>query len=662
MQRLQDIPFLMPQSTFSILLRFLGSMNLAITLLVAIAVAAVIGTVVQQNLPYPDYVLKFGPFWFEVFKSLDLFNVYSSTWFLSIMGFLVLSTSVCVYRNLPKILRDVNDYREHSQRHALLKLPHHYSFTDVRDHQDNLARISALLKQHRYRFRLSNDQGSLLIAAKKGSGGQLGYLFSHVAIIVICIGGLMDGNLPLKLAELQGRIAVETRRIPASAIPTISTLSTDNASFRANVDIAEGGQTNLAFIDYKDGYLLQKLPFTIQVDDFRVEHYPSGQPKSFESDLTVLDASLPQPLRQTISVNHPLTFKGYTIYQNSFGDGGSKLRLKAWPLLTSAAPTDLEATVKQFTRVDNQQLEISDFRPFNVKPDPDTQKKFINFGPSFQYKLRHPDGTANEYLTYMQPIVQEGRWFYLSGMRSKVFEQFNYWFMPADSERRLNRFMAFYQALNNPDTLQAIALATAGSTESGKQSTLQERQAVARFMMALASQFVAGGYENISAGIAQNITEEKRQEASEVYATVLQRLLKNLYLHVLQEEGVDATQPLSGFDGQFLADAIAAVNSAHFYAAPVFLELEGFQHIEATGLQITRSPGQWLVFPGCLLLVLGVFCMFYLPQRRLWVMIEKYAAGSAILLAGSALRNRYDFDAEFELIKQQLAQHASSVQ
>ena len=47
-----------------------GSMNLAITLLVAIAIAAVIGTVVQQNQPYADYVLKFGPFWFEVFKRL----------------------------------------------------------------------------------------------------------------------------------------------------------------------------------------------------------------------------------------------------------------------------------------------------------------------------------------------------------------------------------------------------------------------------------------------------------------------------------------------------------------------------------------------------------------------------------------------------------------
>lgn len=651
----------MPQSTFSILLRFLGSMNLAITLLVAIAVAAVIGTVVQQNQPYPDYILKFGPFWFEVFKSLDLFNVYSSAWFLSILGFLVLSTSVCVYRNLPKILRDVNDYREHSQRNALLKLPHQYSFGNGRASQDNLAQITALLQSHHYRFKQRNEKDSLLIAAKKGSGGRLGYIFSHVAIIVICIGGLIDGNLPLKLAELQGKIAVETRRIPASEIPAISTLSTDNASFRANIDIAEGGQSNLAFIDYKDGYLLQKLPFTLHVDDFRIEHYPSGQPKSFESDLTISAPSLPQPLRQTISVNHPLAFKGYTIYQNSFGDGGSKLRLKAWPLSSAAAPTQFEATVKQFAPLDDQQLEISDFRPFNVNPDPSGEKKFVNLGPSFQYKLRRPDGTANEYLTYMQPIMQEGRWFYLSGMRGKVSGAFNYWFMPADLEKRPARFMAFYRALRDPDTLQAVAQETAGSTASGKRSSSQERQAVAQFMITLAAQFIAGGYEQISADLAKNVAEEQRQEASEVYAAVLQRLLKNLYLQVLREEGVDVAQPLSDFDSQFLVDAIEAVNLAHLYAAPVFLELESFRHIEATGLQITRSPGQWLVFPGCLLLVLGVFCMFYLPQRNLWIIIEGNDAGSTILLAGSAQRNRYDFDREFELIKQQLNPSATSI-
>ncbi|MEY8238765.1 MAG: cytochrome c biogenesis protein ResB, partial [Cycloclasticus sp.] len=40
-----------------LLLKFLGSMNLAITLLVALSIAAIIGTVLQQNQPYTDYII-----------------------------------------------------------------------------------------------------------------------------------------------------------------------------------------------------------------------------------------------------------------------------------------------------------------------------------------------------------------------------------------------------------------------------------------------------------------------------------------------------------------------------------------------------------------------------------------------------------------------------
>ncbi|MGD8925374.1 MAG: cytochrome c biogenesis protein ResB, partial [Thioalkalispiraceae bacterium] len=59
----------------SVILDFLGSMNLAITLLVIIAIAAAIGTVLQQNQPYTDYVAKFGPFWHEFFLTLNLYDI-----------------------------------------------------------------------------------------------------------------------------------------------------------------------------------------------------------------------------------------------------------------------------------------------------------------------------------------------------------------------------------------------------------------------------------------------------------------------------------------------------------------------------------------------------------------------------------------------------------
>ena len=68
----------------------LSSMRFAISLLTLIAIASVIGTVLKQNEPMPNYVNQFGPFWFEVFRKLNLYAVYSTWWFLLIMTFLVI--------------------------------------------------------------------------------------------------------------------------------------------------------------------------------------------------------------------------------------------------------------------------------------------------------------------------------------------------------------------------------------------------------------------------------------------------------------------------------------------------------------------------------------------------------------------------------------------
>ena len=89
-----------------------SSMRFAISLLTLIAIASVIGTVMKQNEPMPNYVNQFGPFWFEIFGKAGLYAVYSAWWFLLIMGFLVLSTSLCIARNAPKMLRDVKSWRD----------------------------------------------------------------------------------------------------------------------------------------------------------------------------------------------------------------------------------------------------------------------------------------------------------------------------------------------------------------------------------------------------------------------------------------------------------------------------------------------------------------------------------------------------------------------
>lgn len=59
------------------------------------------------------------------------------------------------------------------------------------------------------------------------------------------------------------------------------------------------------------------LPFMVTLKDFRKTLYPgTDRPLSYESDIIITDSDTEFPA--TISMNKPLTYKGYTLYQSSY--------------------------------------------------------------------------------------------------------------------------------------------------------------------------------------------------------------------------------------------------------------------------------------------------------------------------------------------------------
>ncbi len=645
----------------TILLRFFGSMNLAITLLVALAIASIIGTVLQQDQPYSNYVLKFGPFWFEVYKELGLLSVYSSLWFLIILGFLVLSVSVCIYRNVPRMFYEMSDFRMKVTERSLRSHRHQIEW-NVKASADECMDVSRRLMAHQgFRLKEKNDGEYHLLSAIKGAGSRWGYLLTHIAIVVICIGGLMDGDILLKFAEWRGTLQIEKRDITASQVPSISRLDSSNPSFRGNVTIPEGGKANVAFLGYKDGYLVQELPFTIKIEDFRIEHYVSGQPKSFETDLVIIDDELSEPLKQTISVNHPLSYEGITIYQASFGDGGSKLELKAWPFIGNNKNVEVRTILgivdqsKELTTIKGKMsLEINDFRRFNIRPSPIEGKKFHDIGPSFQFKLRTETGEAREYLNYMNPIVTEGRSFFMSGMRSSPAEPFQYLHLPVDSDGGLDRFMEFYAYLRDKDKLTALAQKTSNAYTEQPNSVKNTNIELAGLMNSLVGIYLKGGLNKVLNAIEERVPDEKKEEVTSTYMKILRHFLGSVFMEVLKSEGISVEKGMSESDALFFMEASSAIGALERYGSPLFFQLEDFEHKEASGLQLTRSPGINLVYPGCAMLALGVFLMFYMPQRRLWVQVKKVEDRVLVLLSGVAVRNRFDFSVEFKIISDKL--------
>jgi cytochrome c biogenesis protein len=90
----------------------------------------------------------------------------------------------------------------------------------------------------------------------------------------------------------------------------------------------------------------------------------------------------------------------------------------------------------------------------------------------------------------------------------------------------------------------------------------------------------------------------------------------------------------------------------------VFLQLDEFVEVKASVLQVSRSPGKKVVYLGCFLLILGVFSMFYIRERRLWIWIADKDGGSEGLMAMSTQRKTLDFEHEVTDMTAKLAQSA----
>lgn len=641
-----------------VLLEFLGSMNLAITLLVAVAIASVIGTVLKQGQPYSDYALQFGPFWFQLLRQLGLYDVYSAGWFLFILAFLTVSTSVCVARNGPAMLREMRRFRSDVQAKSLRLMRHHAERETTVDVEAVRARAERLLRNYGYRVRIETRGDQRQLAAMKGGANRLGYLLTHIGIVVILVGGLIDSTLALQIAVALGDLKVETRNIPASQVPPSSRLAPGTPSFRGNVSIPEGQTADIVFLRIKDGYLVQQLPFSLTVKKFSVKHYITGQPSDFRSQVVLHDPRNGKTIDATISVNHPLVYDGYEIYQASFGDGGSKLDFKLWPLSGGKSRVLHGRVFGQYalnTADGKQRLEIGNFRMFNIEtmPGADGKTKPRNQGPSVTFKLRNSQGVARQYMNYFVPQTIDGQLYYLSGVRNSPSEPYRFLHIPAGPHGGVQRFMQFAGALHDTALLRKVAEQT--SLSALKAADMHDPAVRARIkasMVRLLQQFASGGYNAVLEDVQKRVPADRRQAAGEAFLKVLNVALEGVYIDVLRRDGI--AQPTQQ-DWTWFQSAVPALSALPLYGSPVFLQLTDFKQIQAAGLQVTHHPGTLVVYLGAGMLVLGVFLLFFLAHRRLWVRIEpRNGGGSKVLFAGTTNRNRMDFDRQFEQLADRL--------
>ncbi len=261
------------------LAEFFASIKLAMFLFIVLAIAATIGTVIQQGERPEVYIKEYGEQAYQWFVRLGFTDVYHTWWFTSLLGLLCINSLTCFYKRFPAIWRSTQQHKVNVGLPFIQNLKHTVEIP-VRGNKEGVAEgIVRMLAERGYRVLASNEPQEVTIYATKGIMGRVGAHVAHLSATVIVLGGLI-GSL-WGFQEFGVCLEGETYHIP-------------------------------------------KGNFDLRVDKFWIDYHENGAVKSYNSTLAVLDQG-EEVVAKTISVNDPLVYKGIWFYQSSYGNAWDRV-------------------------------------------------------------------------------------------------------------------------------------------------------------------------------------------------------------------------------------------------------------------------------------------------------------------------------------------------
>jgi len=273
---------------------WISDLRLAIGLLLIIALASGIGTAIPQKEEATFYHQLYDPKpWLGLLGGdgvlrLQLDHVYSSGWFLGLLAWLGLSLILCSWRRqwpaLQASLRWI-DYRSPRQLSKLSVAETLVTAEPVA----GLGRLEADLRGSGWQIRRQDDR----LAARRGVLGRVGPLLVHAGMVVLMVGaawGALGGQ-------------------------------------RLERFLAPGRELEL--LDSRGS-----TQVTLALDDFHIQRDPAGRPEQFSSSLRLISPGDDAPsTAAAISVNHPLRYRGMTLYQADWSLATISLQLGRSPVL-----------------------------------------------------------------------------------------------------------------------------------------------------------------------------------------------------------------------------------------------------------------------------------------------------------------------------------------
>jgi len=260
---------------FNKIISNISSLKFAIFLLLFIAFSSGLGTFIPQGMKSTEYletynnnpILGFIDGNKILFFELD--HIYKSSWFLLSLLLLCISlASSSIRKQIPTFKAALQwiDY-DRVEKFKKLQLA---SEVEILKNEWCISNAVEILKNQGWEILRKENR----LSARKGVMGRLGPILVHTGLIILLIGSAY-GNI--------SRISQEEYLIPNEELNVVNDIS--------------------------------KEKYSLKFKNLNIEREDDGLPKQFTSNLEISSNDSNEKLEVQTQVNHPLRYKGLTIYQ-----------------------------------------------------------------------------------------------------------------------------------------------------------------------------------------------------------------------------------------------------------------------------------------------------------------------------------------------------------
>jgi len=296
------------------LIKLLSSVKLAITLLIIITLASLIGTLIPQQRSLDEYFARYGQL-AHFLQIIQFTKLYQSWWFLALLFLFALNVIVCTLNRLsPKLKRALRPRLEVEAKEVGVlkvkdKLNKNLTLAEAREG------LKRELSSRHYRLREREKENRVFLLARKKTLGLFGADVVHLGLLIILAGGITSGL----------------------------------AGFKEYLTFSQGKVLDVSKADFK-----------LRLDKFETEYYANGSVRDWKSTLTVIEKEKPV-LSKVVEVNHPLSYKGFVFYQSSYGWDWTNTWLEVL-VKKNSDPSFLkkiEAKVGESVRLEGENIQIA---------------------------------------------------------------------------------------------------------------------------------------------------------------------------------------------------------------------------------------------------------------------------------------------------------------